>query len=135
MPPKSSNLHHITFHFYRSAVLLSLPANTSINNVKTSLLSALAPLSQTLPVPIPKTTSEIQLWETKPLVDGQEPTTDDGIRNVEDDPGVGNRSISALGWGRWKTLFVSFRGEDGQFSQPIYTIPDVDDDELNGSEA
>ncbi|WWD19683.1 hypothetical protein CI109_104145 [Kwoniella shandongensis] len=135
MPPKSSNLHHITFHFYRSAVLLSLPANTTINNIKSTLLPALLPLSQTLPIQIPTSTSDIQLWETKPPVDGQEASPSDGIRNLEEDGGVGGKSISALGWGRWKTVFVSFRGEDGEFSEPIYTIPDVEDEEPNGSEA
>lgn len=29
-PPKETSIHHITFHFYRSAVLLSVPNITSV---------------------------------------------------------------------------------------------------------
>ncbi|WVW86264.1 hypothetical protein I302_108306 [Kwoniella bestiolae CBS 10118] len=129
MPPKSSNLHHITFHFYKSAVLLSLPSNTSISSLKTQLLPALSPLSSSLPVDLPTSTSDIQLWEDKSLVEGQEGNERE-IQLLEE----GGKTISQLGWGRWKSLYVSFKSPDGSFSKPVYTIPDVEDEEPDGSE-
>ncbi|WVF72942.1 hypothetical protein IAT40_007760 [Kwoniella sp. CBS 6097] len=139
MPPKTSNLHHVTFHFYKSAVLLSVPSNTTIKVLKESLVSALQHLSSTLaalPSPISPSDlspADIQLWESKEAVEGQE--GQGSIRNIEDDSGIGSRSINALGWGRWKTVFVSFKNTNGTFDEPVYTVPDVEDEEPDGSEA
>ncbi|WVR00133.1 hypothetical protein IAU59_007275 [Kwoniella sp. CBS 9459] len=142
MPPKTSNLHHVTFHFYKSAVLLSVPSNTTIKTLKETLISALHPLSSStlsaLPNPIsPEDLSptDIQLWESKEAVEGQEGQVQGSVRSIEDDSGIGSRSISALGWGRWKTVFVSFKNVDGTFDEPVYTVPDVEDEEPDGSEA
>ncbi|OCF41369.1 hypothetical protein I317_04850 [Kwoniella heveanensis CBS 569] len=142
-PPKISNLHHVTFHFYKSAVLLSVPSNTSIKTLKETLISALQPLSNTLssssltnPIisPADLTPADIQLWESKAVVEGQE--GQGSIRNIEEgDSGVGSRSVNALGWGRWKSVFVSFKNADGTFGEPVYTVPDVEDEEPDGSEA
>ncbi|WVR07627.1 hypothetical protein IAU60_004669 [Kwoniella sp. DSM 27419] len=127
MPPKTSNTHHVTFHFYKSAVMLSVPSSTSIKSLKTQLLAAFQPLSSTLPVEIPKAPSDIQLWETRAAVEGRE--GDDSLRCLEEDGGELGKTIIQLGWPRWKTLFVSFKGADGSFGQPIYTVPDVEDEE------
>lgn len=70
------------------------------------------------------------------------------MRDLEAEEGGAGRSIAVLGWGRWKRVFVrqvlvyrdsitrgirtdvmnSFRGDDGEFAEPEYTIPDVDDE-------
>ena len=68
----------------------------------------------------------------------------------EDEQGIMGRSILALGWGRWKRVFVrwvsatlassatdqlvSFREANGHFGNPVYTLPDLDDDEADGEE-
>ncbi|WRT70156.1 uncharacterized protein IL334_007150 [Kwoniella shivajii] len=133
MPPKQSNIHHVTFHFNKSAVLLSVASSTSISSLKTQLLPALKPLSSTLSS-LPTSASDIQLWETKSLVEGDESSSPDGVRNLEGD-GIGSKTIAQLSWGRWKTLFVSFRNTDGTFSEPVYTIPDVEDEEPDEPES
>ncbi|WWC91791.1 uncharacterized protein L201_006738 [Kwoniella dendrophila CBS 6074] len=137
MPPKSSNLHHVTFHFNKSAILLSLPSNTTINSIKTQLLPALEPLSSTLSEPKTTKSSDIQLWEYKSPVEGQEQNAngEKEIHNLESQSGISGKTISQLGWSRWKTLFISFKASDGTFPQPTYTIPDVEDEEPDGSEA
>ncbi|WWC72085.1 uncharacterized protein I206_106045 [Kwoniella pini CBS 10737] len=136
MPPKSSNLHHITFHFNKSAILLSLPSNTTINLIKSQLLKALQPLSTTLSFK-PNLISDIQLWEYKEIIEGQE-IQEKEIKNLEDDESnnnIGNKSISTLGWERWKVLFISFKNpDDSTFSKPVYTIPDVEDEEPDETE-
>ncbi|WVQ66910.1 uncharacterized protein L199_005101 [Kwoniella botswanensis] len=129
MPPKSSNLHHITFHFYKSAVLLSLPSNTTITSLKTQLLPALSPLSSTIPVDLPTSISGLELWEDNSLIEGQDQTDKDIQKLTE-----GSKTIAQLGWDRWKTIYVSFKNPDGSFSKPIYTVPDVEDEEPDGSE-
>ncbi len=92
------------------------------------------------------------MYEDRALVEGAEGKG--GLRCIEDDDkGVMGRSIGALGWGRWKKVYVryvvnrlsimikraevmssSFRGNDGRFEEPVYTIPDLDDEEPNGKE-
>lgn len=142
MPPKETSIHHITFHFYRSAVLLSVPNITTFTSLKAALLLALQPLAQALPISLPTSPDDIQFWEfvnsnsageegdaTAVGAAGEEKT----LRCLENDPGIAGRDIKQLGWPRWKTILVSFRGEDGSFKEPIYTIPDPDDDN-GGSE-
>ncbi|WVN86479.1 uncharacterized protein L203_101643 [Cryptococcus depauperatus CBS 7841] len=126
MPPKSSNLTHITFHFYRSAVLLSLPANSTITFIKSALVPALQPLAASLPTSPPTSTTSIRLWELVDSEGGEQ--TEKAIQCIESDPSAANKTISQLGWGRWKTILVSFE-EDGSFKEPIYTIPDPDDED------
>ncbi|KIR53527.1 hypothetical protein I315_04121 [Cryptococcus gattii Ru294] len=161
MPPKETSIHHITFHFYRSVVLLSVPNTATFTSLKAALLPALQPLVQTLPISLPTSPDDIQFWEfansnsageegdaTAAGAAGEEKT----LRCLENDPGIAGRDIKQLGWPRWKTILVrwvelpflitidanqsmySFRGEDGSFKEPIYTIPDPDDD-YGGSEA
>ncbi|ODN73251.1 hypothetical protein L202_07804 [Cryptococcus amylolentus CBS 6039] len=129
MPPKKSNLTHVTFHFYRSAVFLSVPSDTKISTLKESLVSALEPFSSTLPVAAPSSPKDIQLWE---LLEPQEEGGQKEIGNLETggDEGFGSRSLSALGWGGWKSLVLGFKGEDGTFGTPVYTLPDPDDGDV-----
>ncbi|EAL19257.1 hypothetical protein CNBH3560 [Cryptococcus deneoformans B-3501A] len=160
-PPKEASIHHVTFHFYRSAVLLSLPNTTTFTSLKSSLLPALQPLAQTLPISLPASPNDIQFWEfTNSSSAGEEGDAaaagaageQKTLRCLENDPGIAGRDIKQLGWPRWKAILVrwvelpfliavganhamySFKGEDGSFKEPIYTIPDPDDD-YGGSEA
>ncbi|WWC64500.1 uncharacterized protein I303_107110 [Kwoniella dejecticola CBS 10117] len=135
MPPKSSNLIHVTFHIQKSAILLSVPSSSTINSLKSQLIPALQPLSSTLPKSIPKSPSDIQLWEYKDAIEGQDPSQDKQIHNLESASGVGGKSIASLGWERWKTVFISLKDAEGEFSKPVYTIPDVEDEDPDGSEA
>ncbi len=162
-PPKRSDLIHVTFHFYRSAILLSLPStswvqilplarssvpllcikskiqsppllipprwsfgtlgrtwpfsnrkltvfdpgfneNRTVESLKTSLLPALVPLHNLLPSP-PSSPDDIQLYEEKPLIEGEEER--EAILLTRLDDGVDDRktTIGSLGW-RWKKVFV-----------------------------
>ncbi|GFZ48781.1 hypothetical protein JCM24511_06530 [Saitozyma sp. JCM 24511] len=124
MPPKRSDLHHVTFHFFKSAVLLSIPASTTLTALKSQLLPALQPLSQTIPVSVPSSSDAIRLYEDN-TTEGA-PTA---LRCIEEEKGAGGRSVAQMGWGRWKSVYVSFRDENGSFSDPVYTVPDVEDEE------
>ncbi|KIR29264.1 hypothetical protein I309_01852 [Cryptococcus deuterogattii LA55] len=122
---------------------LTIASHRTFTSLKAALLPALQPLAQTLPISLPTSPDDIQLWEfansnsagekgdaTAAGAAGEEKT----LRCLENDPGIAGRDIKQLGWPRWKTILVSFRGEDGPFKEPIYTIPDPDDD-YGGSEA
>lgn len=140
---------------------LTIASHRTFTSLKAALLPALQPLAQTLPISLPTSPDDIQLWEfansnsageegdaTAAGAAGEEKT----LRCLENDPGIAWRDIKQLGWPRWKTILVrwvelpfliimdanqamySFRGEDGPFKEPIYTIPDPDDD-YGGSEA
>ncbi|UOH83548.1 hypothetical protein LQV05_006279 [Cryptococcus neoformans] len=122
---------------------LTIAAHRTFASLKTSLLPALQSLAQTLPISLPASPDDIQFWEFASSnsageegdaaaagAAGEEKT----LRCIENDPGIAGRDIKQLGWPRWKTILVSFRGEDGSFKEPIYTIPDPDDD-YGGSEA
>ncbi|KAL7424560.1 hypothetical protein Q5752_000244 [Cryptotrichosporon argae] len=122
MPPKRSDLVHVTFHFYKSAVLLSVPSTTSVSSLKSQLLPALQPLAATLPAP-PASVDDIALYEDRPVVDGEQGGAGATVPLDADADTIGK-----LGWGRWKRVYVSF-AKDGAFGPPEYTIPDVDDDE------
>ncbi|WVQ74238.1 hypothetical protein IAR50_003834 [Cryptococcus sp. DSM 104548] len=129
MPPKKSNLTHVTFHFGKSAVFLSVPSDIKVAALKQSLIKALRPFSSTLPVLAPSSTEDVQLWE---LVEPQEEGGEKEIKNLEEggDEGFGGRSLAALGWGGWKTLVLGFKAEDGTFGRPVYTLPDPDDEDV-----
>ncbi|KAK1921972.1 hypothetical protein DB88DRAFT_376441 [Papiliotrema laurentii] len=123
-PPKRSDTVHVTFHFYKSAVLLSLPGSTTLGSLKSHLLPALQPFSAILEL-VPTSEADIQLYEEKIAVEGAESQGE--LRLLDKDPQ--NKSLVVLGWPRWKRVFVSFRGKDGQFGEPVYTIPSPDDGE------
>ncbi|OCF61366.1 hypothetical protein L486_01014 [Kwoniella mangroviensis CBS 10435] len=82
-----------------------------------------------LPIHSPTSISDLELWEDKFLIEGQDQTDKDIQKLTE-----GSKTIAQSGWGRWKTIYVSFRNPDGSFSKPIYTVPDVEDEEPDGSE-
>ena len=80
------------------------------------------------------------------MVEGAE--GQEGWRCIEnDEKGVMGRTIGALGWARWKKVYVryamgrhsvdcrldenSFRNEYGRFGEPECTIPDLDDEDAN----
>ncbi|WVQ84660.1 hypothetical protein IAT38_006815 [Cryptococcus sp. DSM 104549] len=135
MPPKSSNLVHVTCHFYRSAIVLSVPSDMTFTTFKSTILPALQPLASALPIHLPTSASQLQLWEANPPPPGApQNEAEEGIRNIELDSGVGGRTLAGLGWVRWKSVFVSFQDEDGTFAEPVYTVPDADDEEPEGSE-
>ncbi|KAI9634165.1 uncharacterized protein MKK02DRAFT_38837 [Dioszegia hungarica] len=99
----------------------------TIAALKAQLLPALKPLSADLPFP-PSSAADIKLFEER-TVEGAE-----GMRDLEDDEAGSGGSIQSLGWKRWKRVFVSFKGENGLFEEPVYTIPDVDDEMPEGAE-
>lgn len=101
---------HVTFHFYRSAILLSVPGSTTLSNLKTQLLPAFTPFASTLPAPTPSSTADFRLWDDKELVDGAD-AGEEAIKCLDDDEAGMKKSIQAAGWARWKTVYV--RSVDG----------------------
>lgn len=106
-------------------------------------------MSDVFPRSVPSRTPQIKLYELNEKENAPDP-----IRDIESDAKAANMSLNALGWERWKTVFVrfvlpfpratgtilvrqadrpSFQKEDGSFGKPEYTIPPIDDEE--GDEA
>jgi hypothetical protein len=59
-------------------------------------------------VSIPTSAADIQIWQEKTLAEGADrPEGEMQLETVEKgDKGVNARSIAALGWPRWKRVFV-----------------------------
>lgn len=158
-PPLSPE-HHVRASSV-GILQLTIAAHRTFTSLKSSLLPALQPLAQTLPISLPASPDDIQFWEfTNSSSAGEEGDAaaagaageQKTLRCLENDPGIAGRDIKQLGWPRWKAILVrwvelpfliavganhamySFKGEDGSFKEPIYTIPDPDDD-YGGSEA
>ncbi|WOO86193.1 uncharacterized protein LOC62_07G009679 [Vanrija pseudolonga] len=119
--PKRSDVHHITAHLHKSAVFVSVPESTTLAQLKTQLVAALASLEGRVPV-LPASEADIQLWEDREIDGAAE--GEQGIRVVE-----GEGSVLRLGWPRWKRVYVSVRAPGGEFERPVYTVPDPMDGE------
>ena len=77
----------------------------TLSSLKSQLIPALQPLSSTLPIPLPPSTDGFRLYEDRNPVEGAKDVG--GLVSIEDDDkGVMGRSIAALGWGRWKKVYV-----------------------------
>ncbi|ORX40521.1 hypothetical protein BD324DRAFT_647448 [Kockovaella imperatae] len=103
-PPKKSELVHVTFHFHRSIVVLSVPGSTTVSQLKTALIPALKPFQASnspLPVPIPSSSADIQLYAEKLAVEGAEdmPTA---LRVLDDD----KKTLMGLELNRWPKVYV-----------------------------
>jgi hypothetical protein len=60
-----------------------------------------------LPVPLPSSISDFQLYEEKSLIEGAEPSGSTELQCLEiDEKGVMGSNIVAMGWPRWKKIFV-----------------------------
>ncbi|GMK57106.1 hypothetical protein CspeluHIS016_0309460 [Cutaneotrichosporon spelunceum] len=99
---KRSDIHHVTFHIQKAAVLLSVPESTTLASLRSQLVPALAALGDGALPTRPGSADDIQLWE------------DREVQGAEG--GAGARH--------------TIRDEDGSFGEPSYTIPDpMDGDE------
>ena len=63
---------------------------STLSNLRQQLVPALQPFDAILPVPLPRSAADIQLWEEKSS--GQ-------LAPIEDERAPG-------GWGRWKKVFT-----------------------------
>jgi len=92
-------------HYSINSPLLHLEVlltERSLGALKKQLLPAIQPLADTLPSP-PRSEADIQLYEDKPILDGSQEKAGQ-LRSVEDDQKT--RSLAALGWDRWKKIYV-----------------------------
>jgi hypothetical protein len=111
-PKKGSDIQHITFHFYRSAILLSVSQRTyvkrvcltshrTIDELKEQLVVALLPFQGICPVPIPVRVSDIGLFEEPAMVEGAEsPPRPKLLRDAT------GKTIKDLGWDNWKKVYL-----------------------------
>lgn len=88
---------------------------------------------------LPKSAADIRIWESAEAVEGSQEQA--GLRCVDEDGSVASQSVLALGWGRWKKVYLAwatlskgsgadrrrFKDENGTFGEPVYTVPDADD--------
>jgi hypothetical protein len=74
----------------------------SLGALKKQLLPAIQPLADTLSNP-PASDADIQLFDEKPIIDGSQEKAG-GLRSLEDEQKT--RSLTALGWDRWKKVYV-----------------------------
>lgn len=89
---------------------MMLISSRTLQNLKSQLLPALKPLSAALPIPssgLPTSTSDYRLWDDKDLIEGAEPGTEKELKCLDEDEAGMKKSIQALGWVRWKTVYVS----------------------------
>jgi hypothetical protein len=68
-------------------------------------LPALKPLAATIPTP-PTSPADYKLWDDKQVIEGADSTKKE-IKCLDDDDEVNmGERIQALGWPRWKTVYV-----------------------------
>lgn len=73
----------------------------SLSSLKSQLLPALEPLADVLPGSVPSRTTQVRLFELNEKENAPDP-----LRDIEAEDGAASRSLTALGWERWKTVFV-----------------------------
>lgn len=89
----------------------------SLGALKKQLLPAIQPLADTLPS-APQSDADIRLFEDKPITDGSQEKAG-GLRSLEDEQKT--RSLTALGWDRWKKVYVRYAHQEVCILLPAHT--------------